>query len=166
MERAGHFSVDKKSLISLFIQRVHDTNHQNINEEISTVSKNRLYRKLYDEPFDNQYLFNIKEKYIRISISKFRPGSHNPMIERGKWTKKEVSDRKCNSCEQIEDEYHVIIECPRYDKFRKLYIPKYIVRRPSMFKLIQFLNTDNPCEIRSFGKFCYGLFNYYDNHFL
>ena len=73
MERAGHFSVDKKSLISLFIQRVHDTNHQNINEEISTVSKNRLYRKLYDEQFDNRYLFNIKEKYIRISISKFRP---------------------------------------------------------------------------------------------
>lgn len=108
-----NFSVDKKSLISLFTQRVHDTNLQNINVEISTVSKNRLYRKVYDEAFNNQYIFNIEEKYIRVSISKFRLGSHKIMIERGKWTKKEVSDRKCNLCEQIEDEYHVIIECPR-----------------------------------------------------
>ena len=114
----------------------------------------------------NQYLFHIKEKYIRISISKFRLGSHNLMIERGKWTKKELIDRKCNLCDKIEDEYHVIIECPRYEKIRKFYIPKYLLKRPSMFKLIQFLNTENLDEIRTFGKFCFGLFNQYDKNFL
>jgi len=31
---------------------------------------------------------------------------------------KELIDRKCNSCEtKIEDEYHVTIECPRYEKW-------------------------------------------------
>jgi len=41
-----------------------------------------------------------------------------------KWTKKELIDIKCNSCEtKIKDEYHVTIECPRYEK---IYIPSRI----------------------------------------
>ena len=51
--------------------------------------------------FNNQYIFHIEEKYIRISISKFRLMSHNLMN-----------------------------------------------------------------EIRTFGTFCFGLFDYNDNNFL
>ena len=162
----NNMSIDNKTLISLFTQRVHDINFQNVNEQISNVSKNRLYRKLYEEKFSNQYLFDIKEKYIRSSISKFRLGSHNLMIERGKWKGKELIDRECSLCGKLEDEYHVVIECPRYKELRKLYIPQHLTKRPSMLKLTQFLNTENANEITAFGKFCFRLFKYYDNNFL
>ena len=45
-------------------------------------------------------------------------------------------------CNKLEDEFHVICECPRYDTCRKLYIKPYYVRIPSMDKLIQLLNTE------------------------
>jgi len=41
------------------------------------------------------------------------------MIERGIWTNKELIDRECNLCGNLEDEHHAVIECPRYQEFRK-----------------------------------------------
>ena len=67
-------------------------------------------------------------------------------------------------CRKLGDEYHAVIECKRYEEFRKLYIPQHLLIRPNMLKFIQFLNTDNIVEIRSFGKFCHRLFNYYDKN--
>ena len=157
--------LNKKSTLSLFRQRVNDINIQNLNEQISNVSKSRLYKTINEATIiNNNYLYEIKEKYIRVSITKFRLGSHNLMIERGRWTNKELIDRECNLCGKLEDEYHAVIECPRYQEFRKMYIPQYLLIRPNMFKFIQFLNTDNPYELRSFGKFCHSLFKYYETN--
>ena len=163
----NNVSLNDKSTLSIFKERLMDMNIQNLNEQITNVSKNRLYRTLNEATIiNNKYLYDIKEKYIRISISKFRLGTHNLMIERGRWTSKELIDRECNLCGKLEDEYHAVIECPRYKKYRKMYIPQYLLIRPNMFKFIQFLNTDNTDEIKSFGKFCHSLFKYYEANVL
>jgi len=45
---------------------------------------------------------------------------------------KELINRKCNSCTtKIEDEFHVIIECPRYEK--NTFHPEYLLKRPNIF---------------------------------
>ena len=162
----NNMSLNVKSTISLFKQRIHDINKQNINEQIDNVSKNRLYKLLNESTINNSYLFHVKEKYLRTSITKLRLGSHNLMIERGRWKKKELIDRECSLCGKLEDEYHAVLECPRYEEFREAYIPHYLLRRPSMFKFIEFLNTLNPNEMRSFGKFCYRLRRYYETNVL
>ena len=62
-------------------------------------------------------------------------------------------DRLCTLCNKLEDEFHVICECPRYDTCRKLYIKPYYVRKPRMAKLIQLLNTDNIGEMQKLAIF-------------
>ena len=70
------------------------------------------------------------------------------MVERGRWLKVPRTDRLCVCCNQLEDEFHVICECPRYSRNRKLYIKPYYVRKPSMFKLVALLNTDYVSEMQ------------------
>ena len=57
-----------------------------------------------------------------------------------------IEDRLCVCFNKLEDEFHVICECPRYSCIRKLYIKPYYVRKPSMFKLVALLITDNVSE--------------------
>ena len=56
-------------------------------------------------------------------------------------------DRLCTLCHKLEDEIHVICECPRNDTCRKLYIRLYYIRKPSLAKLIQHLDTHNISEM-------------------
>ena len=57
------------------------------------------------------------------------------MFERGRCLKVPQPDRLCVCCNKLEDEFHVICECPRYSSIRRLYIKPYYVRKSSMFKL-------------------------------
>ena len=62
--------------------------------------------------------------------------------------------------------YHSNYECARNEGLRQFYITQYCLKRRSMFKLIEFLNTEKFEEMRTFGKFCFKLFNCYDKKFL
>jgi len=64
--------LNKKSTLSLFKQRVRDINLQNLNEKIANISKSRMYKVINEANIiNNNYHYEIKEKYIRISITKF-----------------------------------------------------------------------------------------------
>ena len=59
----------------------------------------------------------------------------------------------CNdSC--IEDEFHFILRCKKYDDMRKKYIKPYYWKKPSAFKLVQLLSVCNIKELNNLGKFC------------
>ena len=89
------------------------------------------------------YLYKIHTLANRKAMTKLRLSSHKLLIERGSWLNILRKDRLCTLCNKLEDEFHVICECPRYDTCIKLYIKPYYVRKPSMAKLVQLLNTDN-----------------------
>ena len=61
--------------------------------------------------------------YYRVIISRWRLSNHRLNIETGRYTKPvtERKDRVCSLCKIIEDEDHVIFNCPRYDDIRKKY---------------------------------------------
>jgi hypothetical protein len=63
--------------------------------------------------------------------------------------------RTCNVCYEntIEDEYHFILVCKKYDNIRKIYIKQYYWRRPSSFKLVQLLSVHNVKELNNLDKF-------------
>ena len=89
-------------------------------------------------------------------MTKLRLSNHKLMIERGRWLNILPKDRLCtlsNLCNKLEDEFHVICECPHYETCRKLYIKPYNVRKPSMTKVIQLLNTDNTIEMQKLAIF-------------
>ena len=153
-------------IISFFKKRINDIYSQNINASISLVSNTRLYKHLNAYSVNNAYLFTIQDKYIRRAITKFRLGSHNLMIERGRWLNLEVVDRQCMVCNKIEDEYHVIVECTLYVEWRKKYVPKSLTKNPSMFKFIKLLNNLKDNELRLFGLFCNKILDYYSKYII
>ena len=66
--------------------------------------------------------------------------SHRLEIEAGRWA---IEDRKCRTCNLIEDEYHFVIECSLFKEIRGKFNHKYYWKRPSMFKFVDLINSSN-----------------------
>ena len=73
---------------------------------------------------ENYILFSNTE--TRRNLTKLRISAHSLEIEIGRYTrpKTQISDRKCKLCtlDKIEDEYHMLLECPVYEKERLEFI--------------------------------------------
>ena len=63
-----------------------------------------------------------------------------------------VDNRKCVTCNKLEDEYHFVLECSIFD-LRKQYILRKFWVRPSMFKFIELINNENKTTIRNLGTY-------------
>ena len=115
----------EKIFLSLFKQRIYDIYLQNWISEVKSTSSGRLYQHIktsfYHEPYLNMY-----DRNLRIAITKIRLSSHLFYIERGRWGRQNVAreDRKCNVCDVVEDEFHCLLECPRFINERSAYIPE------------------------------------------
>ena len=61
--------------------------------------------------------------YYRVIISRWRLSNHRLNIETGRYTRPmtERSKRVCTICDVVEDEKHVVYECPRYREIRNNY---------------------------------------------
>ena len=69
-------------------------------------------------------------------------------------------NRMCLVClDKIGDEFHFLLECPRYQSLRSRLIGRYYWNRPSMLKLQQLLNSTCTNVIRAVAKFVYKAFN-------
>ena len=72
-------------------------------------------------------------------ISRYRLHAHSLNIETGRYYTIDRHARICNMCNNndIEDEYHFILECSEYVEIRRKYIKPYYCIIPSAFKLTQ-----------------------------
>ena len=159
---------NEQMFLSIFENRIKDIFVQNNNASLVNLSEHRLYRYLGHSHELAKYLVLIKEKYIRIALTKLRLGSHNLMVERGRWTRPitDFNQRLCSECLEIEDEYHVVLRCRRFAILRKKYIPNSLVQKPSMFEFIKLINTEDENKLRKLGIFCHKAFNEYNNEVL
>ena len=87
-----------------------------------------------------------------------RLSSHRLFIERGRWKSIPRADRKCTLCNEIEDEYHVMLICPRYTVLRKKYLKKYYIVKPGMHNFVVLLNAENIKEQQRLAVFTKFLF--------
>ena len=79
-------------------------------------------------------------------MSRLRLSAHRLCIETGRWTKPNsipVNERKCLTCNVIEDEYHFVSECLMYKDLRNVYIPVYYRSRPNMQKFVELITNEN-----------------------
>lgn len=153
-----------KLFLNMFEQRVKDIYLQNNHDAMTNLSDHRLYKYLTHKNEISGYLINIKEKYIRNALSKLRLGSHNLMVERGRWQTPiiDFTNRICTECQEIEDEYHFVLKCKRYTNLRKQYIPKTLIDKPNMFELIKLVDSKDVNVLRKFGIFCHKAFSEYN----
>ena len=82
--------------------------------------------------------------------------SHNLYIETGRWRRPHCiprEDRKCITCNIIEDEYQFVIECSIFIDLRKRYISKYYWTNPSLYKLKQLFDCTQKIKYICFKSF-------------
>ena len=167
--RWGPNAIDfnETTFLRMFEQRMKDTYIQEWNSKVRSTSDYRLYKKIkFTFNFEN-YL-NMDNKSFRISITKIRLSSHLFYIERGRWEKQKIEaiDRKCVFCNTIEDEYHCLIECPRFKDVRKKCLPIDLIRKPSMFHFVNFIQCLDKSSFNKVGLLCYKVMKDYKTHFL
>ena len=118
---------DESKFLSEFKRRLLDCNMQEWHESMSEMSKLRSLC-LYKTEFGTEpYLFLYIPQRLRSSLAKLRIGSHDLEIECGRHQNIPVKERLCKLCYSlnricIEDEHHVLLQCPFYDELRDLYL--------------------------------------------
>ena len=66
------------------------------------------------------YLNSIKNVGDRTALTKIRLSNHTLMIEKGRHQGLQENQRFCPFCEnQVENEYHFIMECNTFEVFRQ-----------------------------------------------
>ena len=73
---------------------------------------------------------------------KFITRNHNLAVVAGRWHKPRpipFNERFCIACDtqQLEDEYHFMLDCKMYHDLRQRYIPKFYGKKTSMDKLVE-----------------------------
>ena len=150
-----------KYFIELIRQRLTDNFIQNWHGRLENSSRASFYKHIAEFRFQ-PYLDNLSVFKFCQSVTKLRVSSHRLQIEAGRWVKPirtPVNERLCAFCGALEDEFHFVLECKQYEDLRKQYISKYYSIRPSMFKFIELINTNNKNTIRKLSMFVHKAFD-------
>ena len=144
---------NERYFLTIMKQRMYDMYLQEWLGKVNETSDGRLYKHV-KEKFEFEQYLNMPNKMFRIAITKVRMSSHIFLIERGRWANINREDRKCTECRCIEDEYHVLIECPRYREERKGCLSHALKTRPSMFEFIKYIKCVNEADCNKVGRLC------------
>ena len=129
---------------------------KSINSEVG-MDKLRTY-KLFKRNFEmEKYLDILPDRRQRKSLAAFRISAHKLQIERGRYVRKNVEDRLCNSCNKIDDEIHLLCECVKYQSLRNnMFDNIYKSFNAAMSKRERFINIMTSTEentVKSLGLF-------------
>ena len=105
----------------LLRQRLQDMFKQNWHTRLDLSSRASLYRNLSNMFCYKSYLDSISVVKFRIALTRLRTAAHRLLIETGRWVKPKpiaLENRKCITCNIIEDKFLFILFCPIYSSFR------------------------------------------------
>jgi hypothetical protein len=81
-------------------------------------NKLRVYRTFKSVFNPEPYLTNRLPIKYRRAMSQIRCGVAPIAVELGRYCNTPYENRKCYECENVENEYHLLMECPMYDDIR------------------------------------------------
>ena len=79
----------------------------------------------------DEYVLSDIPKRQRSLLAQFRTGILPLEVEVGRFRDTPLSDRKCKMCNlnNVENEYHLLLECPVYAEPRALLFQKSIIKQ-------------------------------------
>ena len=140
--------------------RIQDTFIQNWNERLNDSCRARFYRTFSCFTFQ-PYLDILNIKKFRTALTRLRTSSHRLEIEMGRWkkpTKVPITERKCSHCQILEDEYHLLFECSLFNNIRTELIKPYFRIRPSMFKTVELIKSENKQQVKKLAMYIFKAF--------
>ena len=151
---------DKRSFLNMFVERLRDCYIQTWNGLKSATSKLFLYN-MYKENFEREpYLMLAIPRRLRRAIAKFRTCSHDLEIEIGRRYGIQREDRLCKACGEtnvrcIEDEFHVLVKCPRYSQVREIYLGQI---DSTLYSFCSVMKSSNINELIRLANFICSIF--------
>ena len=142
--------------LSIFEQRLNDMYLQDWREEVDNTSSLRLFKHIKNNIEFEQYLHIINNEQLRVAITKIRLSSHMFLVERGRWNTRKLdsSQRVCDLCKVLEDEFHCLIICPRFVNERVGCLPERLLNKPNMYQFLHYLNSKDENTLRKLGMLC------------
>ena len=138
-------------------QRIFDMYYQKWYREINNSSRLMSY-SIFKHQFEIEKYLNITtDNKFRIALSRFRTSSHDLLIERGRYENIPRDQRICKSCNmnQIENEYHFLLVCPKYRYLQLKYFKSYYCHWPNLHKYETLLSATSAKIICNLAKFIY-----------
>ena len=135
--------IDHKLFIKEFELRMMDIFQQTCFADTTNINRCFMYNALDRDFTMAKYLNTITIQSNRKAMAQLRLSNYKRMIERGRWKKIVHKDITCLHCQVLDDEYHVVIVCPKDTVLRKQYIKPYYTEKPCMFTFIQLLKTND-----------------------
>lgn len=134
--------------IAEFTERVSDCFRQDWYREIHDSSKLSVYCTFKSLLEPEKYLGYINIWKFRKALAKFRCSSHNLEIEIGRHNGVLLENRLCKFCESrenivIEDEYHFLLCCPRYERLRNRYLDRRYFTNPTFELFINLMSSQD-----------------------
>ena len=111
-----------------------DNKHQ-----LDAESKLGVYKSI--NPEFHSYLDNTIPEYERIQVTRYRTGSHNLQIEKGRHTRTPRDERKCSCTTDVQTLNHVVFKCSLTERI------------PEITKLNEFFELDRKSIISYINKF-------------
>ena len=143
----------------LYKQKLGEFYKSKINFELSKIreessGKLLFYSKIYKKFEQQEYLKFHIQKELRKQLTKLRISAHPLAIETGRYSKPKTphNERCCKFCkDQVEDESHFLLKCPKYNILRQ----KYGIDNESNEDSLSFIiNLLNPSSSRKLKTIC------------
>ena len=96
--------------------------------------------------------FNDKE---RVVFTRFRLSSHNLKIEKGRWSRTNRENRVCDCGPVVQDETHVLFDCPKTIDLRN----RYNVNRDIYSDIGNLMESLNTHDLVKYVKRCMDMFD-------
>lgn len=140
-----------------FKQRVIDNFISEVNAYFESSPKCLFYRYIHEGHNLQFYLSRPINYLYKPLICKYRIHAHCLKVETGRFFNVDRCNRFCEMCSKrvLEDEYHFILECEKYNEARRKYIKPYYWTKPSVFKFVQLMSVRNIKELNNLGKYLY-----------
>ena len=112
-------SMNENHFIKLVGELIYRNEESEWKRNMEKKSKLRTYRKLKSELKLENYIIEV-ERRRRRHLTMLRGGTNKLRIERGRWVREKEEERVCMvcGCDEVEDEKHFLLCCPRYVRER------------------------------------------------
>ena len=141
--------------INEFTERIHDVYRQTWSEMKANTSKLSLYN-LFKQNFQCEIYLCLDVPFrLRKYLSKLRISCTSLEIEKGRQEGIPKEDRLCKICveenlNKVEDEFHVLLECPAYSDARNIYLGPLDV---TLYSFCSLMSTNDRKTLINLGNF-------------
>ena len=159
----NQFVHNENKFLSEFKERIKDMYLQEWSSQVQLTSENRLY-KMIKINFKFEPYLDLNNRALRVALTKIRLSSHIFNIERGRWgiVRQEVNERKCAVCRQeVENEFHCLIKCPRFNNERRGLLPNYLEKEPTEMNFLKYVRSDCIKDQKKLSLLCFKVMKEY-----